>query len=734
MKTARETITAEPVTAAATTGRADVRFDARDKATGVTRYSADLPVPGALEVVLVRSPLPHAEITGVAVAAALAVPGVAAVVTAADLPAGLAGRRVRDMPLLARGVVRFVGEPVAAVLAESRRAAESGALLVSADYRELPAVFDPQAAMAGNAPLVHEAPWEYPGAVIDAGAGPNLQSVEAGGDPARVAQALAGAATVVSAAYRTPAGHQGYLEPQTWVAFPAEHGVLRLRGTTKSPYRLRDQVAACLGMAPEVLQVDPVPLGGDFGGKGGVVDATVCVALARHAGRPVRLVLPSADDLTATDARHPSVIRVRVGCDPDGRLVGLDFDAVFDGGAYAAAKPIPSVNLHGALECALGYRLPCYAQRSRVAYTNTVPKGHMRAPGSPQTVFAIESALDELAAAAGISPVELRRRNLLETGEPDAYGHSWPQARGRETLQAAVAALSDASGPAPSGRPAAPVSDTPAASGWAVGTGLAVYARPTPAPGPTSLSLAPRPGGRLELGVPVPETGTGSHAVARRLLATALRIDPALVDVRQVATTVLPGDPGVGASRVTVGLSRAVARLAEAWLASPQDGPVVVDLPAAAEPPALSYCVQAARVAVDPETGQVRIVELISAVDVANIVSPRAHQMQIDGGAVMGIGFACLEDLLEDEGQVWASSLGEFRLPTAGDVPPLRTVLVGGGRGIGPANVKAVGELTNVPVAAAVANAVADAVGVRVRELPITAERVYWILREGPRP
>jgi CO/xanthine dehydrogenase Mo-binding subunit len=723
MKTAGEPATVEPTAAEAITGRADVRFDARDKATGVTRYSADLPVPGALEVVLVRSPLAHAEITGVAAAPALAVPGVVAVITAADLPAGLAGRRVRDMPLLARRVVRFAGEPVAAVLAESRRAAESGALLVSADYRELPAVIDPQAALAGNAPLVHEAPWEYPGAVIDAGAGPNLQSVVAGGDPALVAQALAGAATVVTATYRTPAGHQGYLEPQTWVAFPAEHGVLRLWGTTKSPYRLRDQIAACLGVAPEMLQVDPVPLGGDFGGKGGVVDAAVCVALARHAGRPVRLVLRSAEDLTATDARHPAVIRVRVGCDHDGRLVGLDFDAVFDGGAYAAAKPIPSVNLHGALECALGYRLPCYAQRSRVAYTNTVPKGHMRAPGSPQTVFAIESALDELAAAAGISPVELRRRNLLETGEPDAYGHSWPQARGRETLEAAVAALSDASGPALSG--------TPVPSGWAADTGLAMYGRPTPAPGPTSLSLTPLPGGRLELGVPIPETGTGSHAVARRLLATALRIDPAMVDVRQVATTVLPGDPGVGASRVTVGLSRAVARLAEAWMDSPQDGPVVVDLPVAADPPALSYCAQAARVAIDPETGQVRIVELVSAVDVASIVNPRAHQMQIDGGAVMGIGFACLEDLLEEEGQVWASSFGEFRLPTAADVPALRTVLVSGGRGIGPANVKAVGELTNVPVAAAVANAVADAVGVRVRQLPITAERVYWGIREG---
>lgn len=436
------------------------RPDARDKATGMTRYSADMPVPaGAVEAVLVRSPLPHAEITGIATAEALTVHGVVAVVTAADLPDGLAGRRVRDMPLLARTVARFAGEPVAAVLARSRDAATAAAALVDIDYRELPSVTDPVAALDAGSPLVHDAPWEYPGAVITAAAGPNLQSVVTDGDPAVVARALAAAATVVSATYRTPAGHQGYLEPQTWVAFPPQNGTTRLWGTTKSPYRLRNQIAACLGLAPEAIQVDPAPLGGDFGGKGGVCDASLCVALARLAGRPVRLVLRSEEDLSATDARHPAVIHVTVGCDAEGRLAGLDFDAIFDGGAYAAAKPTPPVNLHGAADCALGYRLPCYTLR-----------------------------------------------------------------------------------------------------------------------------------------------------------------------------------------------------------------------------------------------------------------------------AVMGIGFACLEDLLEDEGQVLASNLGEFRLPAAADIPVLRTALVAGGRGVGPANVKAIGELTNVPVAAAVANAVADATRARVRELPITAERVYWAI------
>jgi CO/xanthine dehydrogenase Mo-binding subunit len=710
------------------------RPDARDKATGMTRYSADLPVPvGTLEAVLIRSPWAHAEITGVATGAARAVPGVVAVVTAGDLPPGLAGRRVRDMPLLARTVARFAGEPVAAVLARSRDAAEAAAALVDIDYRELPPVTDPVAALLAGSPLVHDAPWEYPGAVITPGDGPNLQSLVTGGDPAAVARALAAATTVVSATYRTPAGHQGYLEPQAWVAFPPENGITRLWGTTKSPYRLRGQIAACLGLRPETIQVDPAPLGGDFGGKGGVCDASLCVALARLAREPVRLVLRSEEDLSATDARHPAVIHIRVGCDAEGRLAGLDFDAVFDGGAYAAAKPTPPVNLHGALDCALGYRLPCYALRSRIAYTNTVPKGHMRSPGAPQTVFAIESALDELAAAARISPLDLRRRNLLAAGEPDAYGHAWAEARGRETLEAAVAAASRA--PVTTSTPQAPAARArglqepgPGEQGLAHGTGVAVYARPTPSPAATSLSLTPLPGGRFEAGVPVPETGTGSHAVIQRQLAAELGVDPSRVVVRQVATTALPGDPGVGASRVTVGMSRAVACLAEAWRTSAQDGPVLVTLPPADEPPALTYCAQVARVTVDPETGQVRIVELVSAADVADIVNPKAHQMQIDGGAVMGIGFACLEDLLEDDGQVLASNLGEFKLPAAADIPALRTVLVPGGQGVGPANVKAIGELTNVPVAAAVANAVADATGTRVRELPVTAERVYWAI------
>ncbi len=693
------------------------RVDARAKAAGELRFSGDLQEAGTLHAVAVRSPVPHAEIVGISFAEARSVDGVVAVLSAADLAAGLCGRRVRDMPLLARDKVRYSGESVAAVLAVTRRRAEEAASLVDVEYRELPEILDPVTALSLSSPAVHEAAWSYDGAVVSAGDPANLQSELVDGSSSDVDEALATAAHVVTRTYRTPAGHQGYLEPQCWTAVPAGAGV-RVRGTTKSPYRLREQLAWTLGLALDDVEIEPVHLGGDFGGKGGVVDPTLCAALAIHARRPVRLALRSGEDLVSTDARHSSIIDVRAGCDGRGRLLALSIDAVFDGGAYAAAKPTPTVNLHGMAESALGYRLAAYAIRSRIAYTNRVPKGHMRAPGAPQAVFAVESAIDELAAAAGIPPATLRRRSLLGDGDRDAYGHRWAQARGVATLDAAVDV--PASVPIP--------------AGWRGGTGTAVYARPTAPAATTSVRLERGAEGDLILLLPIPETGTGSHTVARAQLATALGVEPGRIHVRQVSTTDLPYDPGVGASRVTVGITAAVRQLAAAWEARDHDDPITVSTDPGSEGPVLSCCAQVAHVAVDPDTGQVRVLELVTAVDVATILLPRAHQLQLDGGAVMGLGFACFEDLLEAEGQVWAANLGEFRLPTTEDVPVLRTVLVEGGAGIGPSNVKAVGELANVPVAAAVANAVAHATGCRIREVPVTAERVFWAMREASSP
>jgi CO/xanthine dehydrogenase Mo-binding subunit len=691
------------------------RLDARAKATGAASYVADLSLPGMAQVTVVRAGLPHARITAIHRDAALAVPGVLGVFLAEDLAAGTYGRAVRDVPVLARDKVRYAGERVAAVVAETKAAADEAASLVEVDLEPLPAAFSPDEAWQDGAPPVHDAPWDYPGAAARPEDGSNVQSKATDGSLEATLHALSDAAYVVDRTYLTPAVHQGYLEPQACVA-SMEGDHLRVWLTNKSPYRLRLQLADCLGLDPSSIRVEPVFLGGDFGGKGSPGDAPLCAELSRLTGRPVALTLRYSEDLTATDVRHPSRTRVRMGADSAGRFVGLLTETVLDGGAYAGFKPAPNANLHGSLHSGSAYRIPVYYAESKVAYTNNSPRGHMRSPGSPQAVFALESAIDELALEAGLDPVELRLRNLLETGEADPYGATWAEARGCETLEAALAGR---------GRPDAP-------PGWRTGLGVGVYVRQTPLPGATSLRLLPAPGGGLRVEVPIPETGTGSHTVVRDRLAGELGLSPEQVEVVQVPTEDLPDDPGVGGSRVTAAMSAAAVQAAAAWRARDGGGPVTVEVTPSREQPVASYVVQVAQVAVDPETGELRVLELLSALDVAEIVNEKAHQMQIDGGAVMGYGYACLEDLYEREGQVWAANLGEFKLASMGDVPSLRTVLVRGGKGVASANVKAIGELPNVPTAAAIANAVAAAAGVRVRRLPITAERIYEALHEEP--
>ena len=701
------------------------RDDARAKASGAARYVADLTLPGMLHVALVRSLVPHGRILAIDTGRAASAGGVTGVFTATHVSQATYGRSVRDVPILARDKVRFTGERVAAVVAESRRAAEAAASLVEVAYADLPAVLTAEEATKPGAPLVHDEPWAHPRAAVRPADGPNVQSRVTRGSRAETEAALAAADYAVDRTYATHSVHQGYLEPQACVAAVAD-GRVRIWATNKSPYRLRSQVAECLDLDLGSIDIEPVPLGGDFGGKGSPMDIPLCVELARLTGRPVKLVLRSTEDLTAANPRHPGRIRLLAGCDANGRLTAVSVHALLNGGAYAGFKPLATASLHGIEDCTLAYDVPAVHIESVIAYTNTVPRGHMRSPGSPQAAFAVESALDELAAAAGLDPAGLRRRNLVRAGARSVTGKVWAEARGEQTLDAAM------------GHSLGGGAEVP--PGWLHGTGLAAYAREAPGLAATSIRLIPVRGGRIRAEVPIPETGAGSHTVVRNLLAAALGVSPADVEVAHVGTAALPGDPGVGGSRVTVGMAEALDRAALAWrerggAGEPveiRSGPGTPGGPPT--PPVSSYCVQVAQVAVDPGTGQVKVLEILSAVDVGHIVHPAGHQMQIDGGAVMGYGFACMEDLAEDDGQVTAANLGEFKLPAMADIPALRTVLVAGAQGVTRANVKPVGELTNVPTAAAIANAVADATGCRIRELPITAEKVYWALRADGRP
>jgi CO/xanthine dehydrogenase Mo-binding subunit len=734
------------------------RIDGELKVSGQMLYSDDLALPGMLHVAVVRSPHPHARLVRVETAAAKQVPGVRLVLTGADVAAIRFGRAVRDVPILAVDKVRFAGEMVAAVAADNRDAAEEAVALIEVEYDELPAVYDAVAALAPDAPAVHDAPWAYVGAARKENEPPNLMGRAAGGN-GDVEAALAASDRVFEHTFYTQAHHQGYIEPHSATVYVGPDGQVQIWSCNKSPYRLREQLGAAFDVPVEQITAYSPAIGGDFGGKGSPMDMPLCYELSRRTGRPVRMTRRYAEELMAGGPRHASVSRVRVGVTHDGRLQAFDLHTWFNGGAYAGFRP----NVNFSALAATSYRIPAIRVVADRVYTNQVPGGNARTPGAPQMCFAVEAMLDLVARELGIEPLTFRRNNLMRPGDANPFGEEYVEIRAHDVLAAAEAAYT-------------PVFPHDAPPTVRFGRGIAVYDRPTHPAAPTSIRLRLLPDGTLEAQIPQMETGTGSHTIIRRVVAEGVGVERDRVSVRYVDTAGLPFDSGVGGSRVTVAASEAahqaalefrgllVARAAQAlgvdaaqielhgdaWV-DPASGRTVTfgalaTTAAQAGAPLeavidtrqgahddhhghpTSYCVQIAQVGVDVETGQVALYELLTVLDVAEILDPLTHQCQIDGGVGMGIGYAMTEDLAIEDGRVTAANMGEYKLPSMPDVGAARTVLLPGGKGMGARNVKAIGEIPNVPTAAAIANAVADAVGVRIDALPITAEKVQRAL------
>lgn len=691
---------------------ADTRLDAAAKASGRARYAADIAIPGLAHVGVARSTMPHARIVSIDTSAAAASDGVIGVFTAANVNPRTYGRSLCDVPILAQDKVRFVGERVAAVVAHTRQQAEDAAVLVDIEYEPLPAMTTVAETLAAGATPIHDAPWAYDGSVTTQGAHPNVIYHEVRGSFDEVDKALSRAAYLVDHTYRTHGTHQGYLEPQACVADYRSPDLIKLWVTNKTPFQLRDVLGRCFGMPSSTFEIEPIMLGGDFGGKGSPQDAPLCIELSRLTRRPVKSTLSYSEDLTAAAPRHPAEMRVRLGCDQDGRLVAASIRAFLDAGAYGGFTPFGR-GPRGATELG-SYRFPVHATEVTRCYTNTVPRGNVRAPGGPQGTFALESAMTELALEAGLDPVEFRRRNLLTTGETDAERRTWLEHRSTQVIDAALAAERRI--------------DVP--PGWLHGRGIALYSRHTSTQVKATMRIHQSDDGCVRVETGIVETGTGSHTVLGQLLAGQLGLRPDQVDVAAAKTSDLPPDGGVGGSRVTVAMAAAAEVAAKAWRNRLDDKPILIEVDEPIDPHVGSYVMQIAQVAVDPETGELRVLEILTAIDVAEIIHPAAHQMQIDGGVAMGFGFCCLEDLGEAEGQVWAANLSEYKLPSARDVPRYRTIKVPGGVGVGAANIKNIGELTTPPVAPAIANAVFDATGRRLRDLPLTAERIYAAMKE----
>ena len=710
------------------------RLDGVEKVSGAARFSADVALPNLAWGKALRSPLPHARIRRIDTSKARALPGVLAVLTAADLPDVLVGRRMFDMPILARDRVRFIGEKVAVVAAVDAEIAEEALGLIDVEYEDLPAIVDLTKALDPDAPVVHENPGAYEGAPKER-PHPNVQSVLRFklGD---IDAGFRAADRIFEHTFRTQLAHQGYLEPHAGVVAIDADGRVQVWASNKMPYRLKELMALALQLPQERIRVNLTPIGGDFGGKGSVMDLPLAYHLARATGRPVKMVMRYAEELMAGNPRHPSVITLKTGVTRDGRIVARQAKAFFNSGAYAAFKPAPTVHLGGASMGAGVYSIPHLLIESYCVYTNSIPCGHARSPGEPQMVFAGESHMDMIAADLGLDPAEFRRRNLLKDGDRLANGHHLEHVRAKETLEAALEA-----------------------SGWSapkgpfIGRGVAMTHRHIGV-GFTNARVRLESDGTVNLLIGLPDTGTGAHLVLRQIVAEVLGLEIDGVKVELATTDVFEADSGVGGSRVTHTGGRAAYHAAEklkeaiaqeaARLGTPGASLASIAQAAARDGRTLeasyfydakshadvtSFTAQVAEVAVDPATGQVSVRHFTTTHDVGTVINPIGHQGQIEGGFIQGLGYALMEELPTEDGRISTLNLGDCKLPTIADIPPLKTVLLEDAVGPGPFRAKAIGEGSISAVAPAIANAVADACGVRLLDLPITAEKVYFALK-----
>jgi CO/xanthine dehydrogenase Mo-binding subunit len=733
-------------------GKSVPRLEGADKVSGKMRYAADVEIPGALWAKILRSPLPHARIIKIDPSKAAKLPGVHAIITGADIPAVMTGLRMKDMPLLARERVRFVGEPIAAVAADSVVIAEEALNLIDVQYEELPYVTDPLKAIEPGAPVLHENPAAYKNAPERATELPNIQSYGqwSNGD---VDAGFKNAARIFEHTFRTPLGFHAYIEPHACTVRISDGDQVEIWASNKAPFTLRDRFARDFNLDPAKIKVHILPVGGDFGGKTSVVEVPVCYFLAQRTGKPVKMVLDYSEELAACSHRHPAVITLRTGVDSDGKLCALHARAVFSGGGYAALKANAEVTVQGPRKVASYYRIPAIQVETICAYTNQVPCTQTRTPGSPQTTFAMESQIDIIARELGMNPVEFRQKNLLDDGDLTPFGQKLKGIVVKDTLKKAL-----------------DTSNWKKAKAKNIGRGVAVYERPSGA-GRSGAAITVESDGSVTVNLGVPDVGPGIHTVVQQIVGEVLELPRERVNVRVEDTDNSPFDSGTGGSKSTNSVGSAayqtVSEVKEKILAlaaqrigckpedmKTQNGRYVAvggkpmsfsDLMRMAveqngapithlsvyEPsraPITSFAAQVAEVEVDAQSGQVKVKKLTTVHDSGTVLNHLSYQGQVDGGVVTGLGFALMEDSSLVDGKMATANLGEFKMATIADVPKLTTVLMEDATGPTPFQGKAIAEIPNVPTAAAIANAIEDAVGVRLYDLPLTSEKIYAAL------
>lgn len=760
------------------------RLEAREKAVGAAVFTEDMVLPGMLHGALAYSRHAHARIVSYDISRALALPGVKTVVTGNDFDLRYMGLVVKDETVLAKGKVRYIGEPVAAVAAVDAETARAAARLIDIVYEELPAVFTIEDAMAEGAPVLHENFDSY-FKIYDASTRtrPNelARSTMRHGD---VENGFAESDIVLDQVYETSAQYHAYLEPAAALAAFDGRGKVTVWSSTQSVFRTQANIHESLGIPMAKIRAISPRVGGGFGGKSEAMVQPVAVALAAKTGRPVRIALGRDEDMFAMRSRHPVRIRIKTGAKRDGTFVARSVDAWFDGGAYADDS---AAVMNFALFFGTGpYRFEHVDLVGHAVYTNKLRAGAFRGFGNPQITYASECQIDDLAKELGMDPVALRRRNIVQVGDRWIGGQTLTTSGLAECIEKVT------KGARWTERIAAEI---PAPEGKRRGLGIALTAHIS---GFLSTSAVVRlaEDGSVSLNTGAVDIGQGSDTALAQMCAAGLGLSVDAVNLVAADTDASPYNSGTNASRVTYMVGRAVGQATEVvrqkmfklaadmlecnesdlelraggiigaegtdhgvtfqqiaaksiWFAD-GGGPVIGTGSVMHNEPldpkhtllagfvsfdnvgAFTFGAQVVEVEVDEVTGKVDVVEAWCAHDVGRAINPGAVEGQIQGGFVQGLGYALTEEMVWDGGRLINPNFQDYKIPCSLDVPfEINALIVEQPDPLHPFGAKGIGEPPLIGAAAAIPNAIAAATGVRVRRLPVSPERMLRALRFG---
>ena len=756
-------------------GKPERRVDALGKVTGQARFAADYNVAHQLYGEVLRPPLPHARILGIDVTKARTLEGVEAVLTARDIPGEkVFGIVIRNQAILAEDKVRYLGDGVALVAARTREIAAEALRRIAVAYEPLPVVSDPEAALRPDAPRIH---------------GDDNTFVHHRVRKGDVARGFAEADFVLERRFRTPFIEHSYLEPEAVLAEPAEDGGVRITGSVQNLLSSRRSVAAALGFDLNRVEIVQATLGGSFGGKDEVMTAMCCRAalLARATGKPVKMVNSREASMLESYKRHPYLLDYRWGAKHDGTITAMEIRVLADGGAYASMSPF--VTWRSVVQATGPYYCENVATDVYAVYTNNIYTGAMRGFGSPQVNFAIESMMDELAAKVGQDPLEIRLQNGFRNGAVTATGQRLTHTVSLIEVLTKAAAAADFAAKWRQYR-AAPAGPRRRGIGLACSyRGVSLGAEGVDAAGAV---VSVQTDGSVIVSSGITDMGQGAQTQMAQITAAVLGVAMRRVRFLNTNTSRVPDSGPTVASRGTVmggsaakkaaevvratllrvgaglaGMEPAACDFADDYLVERATGRRLASFAeVAAEcfrrgepmygvgwhraPPTswhekdgtgdayftFVYGANVAEVEVDTETGKVDVIGFVSCHDVGRAINRNAVLGQFYGGVAMGLGYGLLEDFALDDAVPRQLNFDEYLIPTAMDVPPITAIIVENEDPAGPFGAKSVGEPTNEIAAPAIVNAIANATGRRINELPATLERVllgHPLARPGPR-